>query len=85
MIEDLPEIREQLLEHWRKIADDLIGRGFRPSAVYETMLVAGIGGCAGIEGAEGAAERLSAMARSLDAKAAEERAALAEAQRATKN
>jgi hypothetical protein len=85
MIEDLPEIREQLQKHWQKNGLDLVGRGFRPEAVFETMLTVGLAGFIEVHGKEAVAERLVLMAHRLSDQAREEAQATAEAARATKN
>jgi hypothetical protein len=85
MIEDLPEIRDQLQKHWQKAGVDLVQRGFRPEAVFETMLTVGLAGFVEVHGKDAVAERLMLMAQRLSAQVREERQATAEAARATKN
>jgi hypothetical protein len=85
VIDDLPEIREQLQKHWQKAGLDLVGRGFRPEAVFETMLAVGLAGFVEVHGKDTVAERLVLMAQRLSDQVREERQATAEAARATKN
>lgn len=85
MIEDLPEIREQLQKHWQSTGVDLVKRGFRPEAVFETMMTVGIAGFIEVHGKESVAERLILMAQRLSEQVREEAAAVSEAARATKN
>jgi hypothetical protein len=85
MIEDLPEIREQLQQHWQKAGVDLVKRGFRPEAVFETMLTVGLAGFVEVHGKESVAERLVHMAQRLSSQVREEAQAAAEAATATKN
>jgi hypothetical protein len=85
MIEDFPAIREQLSAHWQTIGLDLVKRGFRPEAVFETMFTVGLAGWTGIHGKAAVAELLVAMAGKLSGQAREEAEAVAEAARATKN
>jgi hypothetical protein len=85
MIDDLPEIREQLQQHWQKAGVDLVQRGFRPEAVFETMLTVGLAGWVEVHGKDAVAERLVLMAQRLSDQVREERQARVEAARATKN
>jgi hypothetical protein len=85
VIDDLPEIREQLQKHWQKAGLDLVGRGFRPEAVFETMFAVGLAGFVEVHGKDAVAERLVLMAQRLSDQVREERQATAEAARATKN
>jgi hypothetical protein len=85
MIDDLPEIREQLQQHWQKAGVDLVQRGFRPEAVFETMLTVGLAGWVEVHGKDAVAERLVLMAQRLSDQVREERQASVEAARATKN
>ena len=84
-IDDLPEIREELQKHWQKAGLDLVRRGFRPEAVFETMLTVGLAGFVEVHGKDAVAERLVMMAQRLSEQIREERQATAEAARATKN
>lgn len=85
MIDDIPGIREQLSDHWQKISVDLIRRGFRPEAVFETMMTVGLAGHVEIHGKEATAQKLAAVARQLSEQVKTETEALREAQSATKN
>jgi hypothetical protein len=85
MIEDLPAIREQLSDHWQKIGVDLVKRGFRPEAVFETMLTVGLAGLVEVHGRDVTAQRLSAIAAQLSELVRKEAEAMNEAKRATKN
>ena len=85
MIEDLPEIREQLQKHWQTTGLDLVRRGFRPEAVFETMFTVGLAGWVEVHGRESVAERLVLMAQRMSAQLREEAQATAEAANATKN
>jgi hypothetical protein len=85
MIEDLPEIREQLQKHWQTNGLDLVKRGFRPEAVFETMMTVGLAGFIEVHGKETVAERLVLMAQRLSEQVREEAQAVSEAARATKN
>jgi hypothetical protein len=85
MIEDLPEIREQLQKHWQTNGLDLVKRGFRPEAVFETMMTVGLAGFIEVHGKESVAERLVLMAQRLSDQLREETQAVSEAARATKN
>ena len=85
MIEDLPAIREQLSGHWQAIAIDLVKRGFRAEAVFETMFTVGVAGWLEVHGKEAVAERLVLIAQKLSQQVREENEALSEAAQATKN
>lgn len=85
MIEDLPAIREQLSAHWQSIAVDLVKRGFRPEAVFETMFTVGLAGWLEVHGKEAVAERLVLIAQRLSEQVKEQAEALSEAAGATKN
>ncbi len=85
MIDDLPEVREQLQKHWQTAGVDLVRRGFRPEAVFETMLTVGLAGWVEVHGRATVAERLMLMAQRLSEQVREEAAAIAEAAHATKN
>lgn len=85
MIDDIPGIREQLSDHWQKISVDLIRRGFRPEAVFETMMTVGLAGHVEIHGKDATAQKLAAVARQLSEQVKTETDALLEAQSATKN
>jgi hypothetical protein len=85
MIEDLPEIREQLTKHWQKAGLDLVRHGFRPEAIFETMLTVGLAGFVELHGKESAAERLTAIAHQLSEQARSTAQATEEAKRSTKN
>ncbi|HEY8381781.1 MAG TPA: hypothetical protein VIL09_06500 [Microvirga sp.] len=85
MIDDIPGIREQLSDHWQKISVDLIRRGFRPEAVFETMMTVGLAGHVEIHGKDATAQKLAAVARQLSEQVKTENDALREAQSATKN
>jgi hypothetical protein len=85
MIEDLPEIREQLSRHWQKAGIDLVKHGFRPEAIFETMLTVGLAGFVEMHGKEASAQRLLSLAQRLSDHVAKEAAATEEAKRATKN
>ena len=85
MIEDLPAIREQLSAHWQSIALDLVKRGFRPEAVFETMFTVGLAGWLEIDGKEAVAERLVLVAQRLSQQVKEQAEAVSEAAAATKN
>jgi hypothetical protein len=85
MIDDIPAIREQLSDHWQKISVDLIKRGFRPEAVFETMLTVGLAGHVEIHGKDATAQKIAAVARQLSDQVRTEAEAMREAQAATKN
>jgi hypothetical protein len=85
MIEDRPEIREQLQKHWQSNGLDLVKRGFRPEAVFETMMTVGLAGFIEVHGKQAVAERLVLMAQHLSDQLREETQAVSEAARATKN
>jgi hypothetical protein len=85
MIDDLPEIREQLQKHWQTNGVDLVRRGFRPEAVFETMMTVGLAGFIEVHGKQSVAERLVLMAQRLSDQVREETQAAAEAEHATKN
>jgi hypothetical protein len=85
MIEDLPEIREQLHKHWQTTALDLVKRGFRPEAVFETMFTVGLAGWVEVHGKDTVAERLVLMAQRMSDQLRAEAEAAAEAAQATKN
>jgi hypothetical protein len=85
MIEDFPAIREQLSGHWQTIGLDLVKRGFRPEAVFETMFTVGLAGWLEVHGKEAVAERLMLMAQKLSEQHRVEAEALSEAAHATKN
>jgi hypothetical protein len=85
MIEDMPEIREQLTNHWQTAALDLVRRGFRPEAVFETLLTVGLAGHVEIHGKETTADKLVAVAGKLSEQVRTEMAAAEEAKGSTKN
>jgi hypothetical protein len=85
MIDDLPEIREQLADHWQKAGVDLVKRGFRPEAVFETMLTVGLAGHVELHGKERTAEKLVAIAQQISEQAKRAAQAMDEAAKATKN
>ena len=85
MIEDLPAIRDQLSEHWQSIAIDLVKRGFRPEAVFETLLTVGLAGHVELHGKEATADKLAAIARQLSEQVRQAAEAMDEAAGATKN
>jgi hypothetical protein len=85
MIDDLPAIREHLSDHWQKISLDLIKRGFRPEAIFETMLTVGLAGHVEIHGKDPTAQKLAAVARQLSEQVRAEAEAISEAKDATKN
>ena len=85
MIEDMPEIREQLTNHWQAAALDLVRRGFRPEAVFETLLTVGLAGHVEIHGKETTADKLVAVAGKLSEQVRTEMAAAEEAKGSTKN
>ena len=85
MIDDLPEIREQLTSHWQAAALDLVKRGFRPEAVFETLLTVGLAGHVEIHGKEPTADKLVAVAGKLSEQVRNELAAAEEAKGSTKN
>lgn len=84
MIEDLPEIRDQLNKHWQKAGVDLVKHGFRPEAIFETMFAVGLAGYVEMHGKEASAQKLLAMAQRLSDQLREAEAA-EEAKGATKN
>ena len=85
MIEDLPEIRDELNKHWRTVGMDLMKRGFRPEAVLETMFTVGLAGYVELHGKQAAAERLLRVVQQFAAEAKQEADAIVEAKRAVKN
>ncbi len=85
MIDDLPAIREQLIKHWQAVGIDLVKRGFRPEAVFETLLTVGLAGYVELHGREAAEEKLRAIAQKLADETRTEVEALEEARRSTKN
>jgi hypothetical protein len=85
MIDDLPAIRTQLSEHWQQISVELVKRGFRPEAVFETMLTVGLAGHVELHGKEATAQKLAAVARHLSEQVQTEADAMSEAKDATKN
>jgi hypothetical protein len=85
MIDDIPAIREHLSDHWQKISLDLIKRGFRPEAIFETMLTVGLAGHVEIHGKDATAQKLAAVARQLSQQVRAESEAMSEAKDATKN
>jgi hypothetical protein len=85
MIEDIPAIREQLSDHWEKIALDLVKRGFSANAVFETMLTVGLAGHVELHGKDVSAQKLVVIAERLSEQVRQELAALREASDATKN
>jgi hypothetical protein len=85
MIEDLPEIRDELNKHWRTVGIDLMKRGFRPQAVLETMFTVGLAGYVELHGKQAATERLLRVVQQFAAEAKQEAEAIAEAKTAVKN
>jgi hypothetical protein len=85
MIEDLPEIREELNKHWQTASVDLIKRGFRPQAVLETMFTVGLAGYVELHGRDAAAQRLLFIAQRFAEQAQQEAEAIAEAETAVRN
>jgi hypothetical protein len=85
MIEDIPATREQLADHWEKIAVDLIKRGFPARAVFETLTTVGLAGEVEVSGKDVIAQKLVAVAERLSDQVRTEALALEEAARATKN
>jgi hypothetical protein len=85
MIEDLPEIRDQLNKHWQKAGVDLVKHGFRPEAIFETMFAVGLAGYVEMHGKEASAQKLLAMAQRLSEQLRKETEAAEEAKGATKN
>ena len=85
MIEDIPAIREQLSDHWEKIAIDLVKRGFAATAVFETLLTVGLAGHVELQGKDETARKLLGIAKHLSEQALKEAEALHEASSATKN
>ena len=85
MIEDLPEIRDQLSQHWQKAGIDLVKHGFRPEAIFETMFAVGLAGYVEVHGKEASAQKLLAMAQRLSDQVQKEAEAAEEAKLATKN
>ena len=65
MIEDLPEIRDQLSQHWQKAGIELVKHGFRPEAIFETMFAVGLAGFVEMHGKDASAQKLLAMAQRL--------------------
>lgn len=84
-IEDLPAIREQLQAHWQRAALDLVARGFRPEAVFDTLITVGLAGWVEVYGKGAAVEKLLPIAQRLSQQAEAEDEAMAEASRSTKN
>ena len=85
MIDDMPAIREQLSDHWQKIGVDLVKRGFKPEAVFETMLTVGLAAHVEMHGKDATAQKLVAIARRLSEQVREETEAMSEAKDAIKN
>ena len=85
MIEDLPEIRDQLNKHWQKAGVDLVKHGFRPEAIFETMFAVGLAGYVEMHGKEASAQKLLAMAQRLSEQLRKEAETAEEAKGATKN
>ena len=85
MIDDLPEIREQLNAHWQKAGVELVKRGFRPEAVFETMFAVGLAGYAELHGNEATAQKLVSVAHQLSEQLRTQAEATEEAKRSTKN
>ena len=85
MIEDIPAIREQLSDHWEKIAIDLIKRGFQAQAVFDTLLTVALAGQVELQGKDEAAKKLKRIAELLSEQVRQEAKALEEASGATKN
>jgi hypothetical protein len=85
VIEDIPAVREQLSDHWEKIALDLVKRGFAPAAVFETLTTVGLAGQVELQGKDATAQKLVAIAARLSEQVKQEMAALREASEATKN
>ena len=85
MIEDIPEIRDQLNKHWQKAGIDLVKHGFRPEAIFETMFAVGLAGYVEMHGTEASAQKLLAMAQRLSDQVQKEAEAAEEAKSATKN
>ena len=85
MIEDIPEIRDQLNKHWQKAGIDLVKHGFRPEAIFETMFAVGLAGYVELHGKEESAQKLLAMAQRLSDQVLKETEATEEAKSATKN
>lgn len=85
MIDDNQAVREQLSDHWQKISLDLVRRGFRPEAIFETMLTVGLAGHVELHGKDATAQKLAAVARQLSDQVRAEAQAMNEAKDATKN
>lgn len=85
MIDDIPEIRDQLSQHWQKAGIDLVKHGFRPEAIFETMFAVGLAGYVEMHGKDASAHKLLAMAQRLSEQVQQEAAAAEEAKGATKN
>ena len=85
MIEDIPEVRDQLNKHWQKAGIDLVKHGFRPEAIFETMFAVGLAGYVEMHGKEASAQKLLAMAQRLSDQVQKEAEAAEEAKNATKN
>jgi hypothetical protein len=85
MIEDIPEIRDQLNKHVQKAGIDLVKHGFRPEAIFETMFAVGLAGYVEMHGKEASAQKLLAMAQRLSDQVQKEAEAAEEAKSATKN
>ncbi len=84
-IEDLPEIRDELQKHWQSAAMDLVRRGFRPEAVFETALTVGLAGHVELHGKDATARKLIFVAEQLAEQVKKEAEAMEEAERSTKN
>lgn len=85
MIEDLPAIRDQLHEHWKTAAIDLVSRGFRPEVVFDTLITVGLAGWVETYGKRATAEKLLPVIQRLSEQARVEEEAIEEASTATKN
>ena len=85
MIQDLPEIRNEMSKHWQSAALDLVKRGFTPEAVFETLFTVGLAGYVEVHGKEQAALRLIGIAEKLSEQLRAQSEAAAEAAQATKN
>jgi hypothetical protein len=82
---DISALKEQLLDQWQKTAVDLVRGGVPADVVFETMMTVGLAGQVELHGRDGAAAKISAIARRLSEQAAQEAEALREASSATKN
>ena len=85
MIEDLPAIRDQLHAHWQTAAIDLVGRGFRPEVVFDTLITVGLAGWVETYGKRATSEKLLPIIQRLSEQARAEETAREEAANATKN